>query len=229
MATFTGFPEETFAFLTELRANNAKPWLDAHRDDYEAQYLAPARAFVEDMGEMLLEVAPEVRFEPRVNGSIFRVNRDIRFSNDKTPYKDHLALWFWDGAERREATSGFYLRLLPDQVGIGVGAHRFDKDRLASYRELVVDATAGTALLAAVDSVERAGYMVHGEHYQRVPTGFDADGRAADLLRHRALFAGEDVPVPASVHDRRFLGWCLRRWEKMAPLHRWLVDHLQGS
>ena len=57
----------------------------------------------------LRSIAPDIHAEPRVNGSIFRINRDIRFSKDKTPYKDHLDLWFWEG-NRKGAVSGFFLQ-----------------------------------------------------------------------------------------------------------------------
>src|SRR3954447_12759897 len=88
--TFNGFPKETFAFLEGIAAHNEKAWFEDHRDLYEAGYVAPARAFVETLGPKLKKVSPTVQFEPKVNGSLSRINRDIRFSKDKRPYKDHL-------------------------------------------------------------------------------------------------------------------------------------------
>ena len=95
MTTFGGFPPETISFLRELRDHNRKDWFDAHRADYEAFWVAPARAFVVAAGEVLAELAPEVRAEPKVLGSIFRINRDARFARDRGPYKDHIDFWFW--------------------------------------------------------------------------------------------------------------------------------------
>ena len=60
-------------------------------------------------------------------GSIFRINRDTRFSADKRPYKDHLDFWFWHGV-RATAASGLFLRLTPDDVSIGAGTHDLQKD-----------------------------------------------------------------------------------------------------
>ena len=83
---FTGFPLETFRFLMELSANNAKPWFDAHRGDYERYYLKPALAFIEAIGPRLQrEVSADVQYEARVNGSLFRINRDVRFSTTRRP------------------------------------------------------------------------------------------------------------------------------------------------
>ena len=82
---------------------------------------------------------PGIATEARVNGSIFRINRDTRFSKDKTPYKDHLDFWFWEG-QRKTALSGLFLRIAPAAVTVGAGAHGFDPTRLARYRAAVADA-----------------------------------------------------------------------------------------
>jgi uncharacterized protein (DUF2461 family) len=77
---FTGFPEESTQFFTELKTNNNKAWFDAHKPDFEKYVLAPARDFVVALGERLRELSPDVVADPRVNKSIFRIYRDIRFS-----------------------------------------------------------------------------------------------------------------------------------------------------
>ncbi len=191
--------------------------------------MAPARAFVRAAGEALREIAPEIVAEPKVNGSIFRINRDTRFSTDKTPYKDHLDVWFWDGTDRKRAVSGFYLRVMPDGVGVGVGAHRFQPAQLSRYRELVVDPVAGVELRDAVTQVRSAGFAVEGEHYKRPPKDVEIpdDPVSERLLRHNALWTGQDLGQPKVLGQKRFVGWCMTRWTKQLALHRWLVDHLQ--
>ncbi len=227
MATFEGFPTQTLTFLRGLARNNDKAWFDAHRNDYERYWLEPAKEFVVAAGAALRKVAPDVRAEPKVNGSIFRVNRDIRFSPDKRPYKDHLDFWFWEG-ERKDAVSGFYLRITPRSVGIGVGAHGFDTQRLAAYRAAVVDPDSGSALAKVVSSIERKGYEVQGEHYKLTPRGFEpANATQERLLRHGALFAGVDEKPASDLHTAAFVGHAVAEWRRMSPLHRWLVDTLQ--
>lgn len=225
MAEFTGFPLETTEFLRQLSDNNSKAWFDEHRAAYDDHWVVPAKAFVVAAGAALQEIAP-VAAQPRVNGSIFRVNRDIRFSADKRPYKDYLDFWFWEG-ERRSAVSGFYLRITPDAVAIGIGAHRFDRDRLASYRAAVIDPLAGESLRAAVGAIEKTGFELKGEHYKTLPRGFAApDEFTGRMLRHNSLWIGEEEPAPKVLGSKRFVAWALTRWSKMAPLHRWLVDNV---
>ena len=122
------FPLQTQDFLRDLSAHNDREWFDAHRADYQAAYVEPAKAFVAAVAPELERIAPRVCAEPRVLGSIFRINRDTRFSRDKRPYKEHLDLWFWEG-ERRTARSGFYLRVTPELVGIGAGANHLSRRR----------------------------------------------------------------------------------------------------
>jgi uncharacterized protein (TIGR02453 family) len=85
---FSGFPREALGFLRNLSASNSKTWFNTNRDDCESYWVEPAKAFVKAVGEELSAIAPAVEAQPRVNGSIFRINRDVRFSKDKTPYKE---------------------------------------------------------------------------------------------------------------------------------------------
>ena len=66
---------------------------------------------------------PDVKFEPNVNGSLQRVNRDIRFSNDKRPYKESLNVWFWHGDNKGWDTPGFWFSVSAKEVYLGVGMH----------------------------------------------------------------------------------------------------------
>ena len=82
---FSGFPTETIDFLADLRANNSKEWFDGNRKRYDEHYIGAAKEFVVAAGEALTELVPDIVAEPKVNGSIFKINRDVRFSKDKTP------------------------------------------------------------------------------------------------------------------------------------------------
>ena len=162
-----------------------------------------------------------------MNGSIFRINRDVRFSKDKRPYKNHLDFWFYEG-ERKQAVSGFYLRLTPTSIGIGAGAHGFPKDRLDEFRAAVVDTKTGRALSRAANAVEAAGWEVKGSHYKQLPRGFEpSNGAQERFLRYASLWTGDDEPHPKSLHSKRFVTYCANRWAKSAPIHHWLVDTLQ--
>ena len=177
------------------------------------------------MAPGLAELVPGIRAEARVLGSIFRINRDSRFSPDKRPYKDHLDFWFWEG-DRKAAVSGLFLRIAPDEVIVGAGAHGFPRDRLARYRVAVADGTTGGELAGLVERLEAAGYDVGDETYKRTPPGFAADGDRERLLRHSALRAAATMP-PGVATSSDLVPVLLGHWDALAPLHRWLVAHVQ--
>lgn len=219
----SGFSTSTVSFLKGLGADNSKTWFDAHRDDYDTHYIAPAKAFIEAVAGPLKKIAPRVQAEPRVNGSIFRINRDIRFSKDKTPYKDHLDLWFWEG-DRKTALSSFFFRLTARTLILGVGNHGFDKQRLEAFRAAVSDTRTGTQLAAIAGALESAGFNIGGDHYARVPRGCTAhDAVTERFLKHNALWVSQETGHPAELLNDDFADYCAARWRKMASLHRWLM------
>jgi uncharacterized protein (TIGR02453 family) len=228
MTAFGGFPPATIRFLRELRDNNRKDWFDAHRADYEAFWVAPAKAFVVAAGQQLAELAPGIRAEPRVLGSILRINRDTRFSRDPSPYKDHLDFWFWEG-DRRRAVSGFFARLTPERLGAGAGCHGLDPERLARFRQAVADPATGAELAGIAQRLEAAGYQLSGAALKRPPAGVAADGPARRFLLHKALFVHHDEPADERVQTAAVLSECMRHWRALAPLHRWLTENVQAT
>lgn len=223
---FSGFPPEGPAFLGELARENSKPWFDANRAGWDDALVAPAKAFVAEAGARVQEFAPEVIADPRINGSIMRINRDVRFSADKTPYKDHLDLMFWAGEARGHALSVFFFRLTVDRLILGAGSHAFTKDTLERYRNVVADKKHGAKLVALVAELATAGHEIGGEHYKRLPRGYEVTAEREPLIRHNALWASRDEPHPPLLSSPGFIDYCVDYWQQVAPLHRWIVDTL---
>lgn len=218
---------ETIHFLHHLGENNAKPWFDAHRGEYENHFLAPAYNLVTSLGPRLRDMAPAVNFEARVNGSIFRINRDVRFSKDKTPYKNHMDLWFWMGERKGWGTPNFFFRLTPETLVLGVGIHRLEKPALQRLREAMVAELPGTELGALLNTITKAGpYEIGGKTRKTVPRGFDPDHPRADLLLHDGLTAALEEPIPAAAFSSGFTDYCMEHYRALWPLNRWLVQHM---
>jgi uncharacterized protein (TIGR02453 family) len=108
MSKFRGYPRELITFFDQLKRNNTKEWFTEHKKDYEAYVKQPSEGFVLAMGAKLKAISPGIHAIPKVNQSLFRLNRDTRFSKDKTPYKTNLGIWFWEGGRKRMECSGFY-------------------------------------------------------------------------------------------------------------------------
>jgi uncharacterized protein (TIGR02453 family) len=223
---FEGFPQQTLDFLTELARNNNRDWFEAHKEDYRLHVLAPTRDFVVALGERLKELSPGIRYDPRANGgSILRIYRDLRFSADKTPYNPNVRVGFWEGEGKRMENPSFLARIEPTGVSLYAGIHVFPKPTLKAYREAVVDETLGAELEAAMAAVRKVGdYTLGGEHYKRVPRGYEAEHPRADLLRYNGLWAHTTEPLDAAlITTPRLAEACFEQCRNMEPLHRWLV------
>ena len=219
---FAGFPKDTPKFLADLSKHNDRVWFEAHRQRYEDSYLAPAEEFVLAMGEKLRTLSKDVRYEPKINGSISRINRDIRFAKDKRPYKDHLDLWFWQGKDRK-SPAGYWFSLTAKELHLGAGAYMFPPDLLERYRAAIVDDKKGKQFASMIKTIEKAGYDVGGSAYKRVPSGYDKDHPRGDLLKHTGLYVGRSERIPAVTFTSRFPAYCLAHWKKMAPVEDWLA------
>jgi uncharacterized protein (TIGR02453 family) len=224
MTSFSGFDPAALDFLRDLRDHNDRAWFEAHRADYEERLLLPARELVIALGERLAAIAPGIRADPRVNGSILRINRDTRFSNDKRPYKTHLDLWLWEGDGPSRGCSGFFLRIEADSVGYGAGMHHFEKDTLAAYRGAVDDPRRGAALTRAVKQATASGAQVGRERWKRVPAPYAADHPRAEYLRYGGMVAGTREEIPAELFTATFPAWCVERFRTLRPLQKWVAQ-----
>jgi uncharacterized protein (TIGR02453 family) len=221
---FSGFSRDTVRFFEELKENNNKVWFESHRDLYEDAVMAPARSFIETMGVRLRTIAPKLLAVPKVNKSLFRLNRDTRFSLDPTPYKTNLGIIFWEGTRPRMECPGFYFHLEPPEAYLGGGYYYFGDRALVRYRKAVTDPKLGQELAAITAEIRtRKGWEIGGSHYKRVPRGFDATHPNAELLKHHGLYAGWGGKVPKEFYGPGLIEFCFEKYAKILPLHRWLM------
>lgn len=228
MSGFNGFPREFFAFFEKLKKNNSKEWFESNRDDYETSVLHPSREFVSEMGKKLRRIAPDINAIPQINKSLFKINKDIRFSKDKSPYKTYMGIWMWEGNRKRMESSGFYLHAEDSTILIGVGVKMFPKPILDRYRQAVVDKKLGGELKKAVHKISDQGYLVDGKHYKQVPRGYDADHPNAKFLRYNGLTARIEESVPDEFFSDALIDYAYTHYRNMLPLHKWLKKLLDG-
>ena len=225
--SFTGFSKNTIIFFEKLRENNNRNWFEQHRDMYESSILEPSRAFVLAMGARLRTIVPRIMAIPRVNKSLFRINRDTRFSQDKSPYKTNLGLYFWEGMRSRLECPGFYFHLEPPKMMLGCGFYVFPDRYLDRYRRAVVDPKKGKEIAGIIEKTAgMKGWTIGGKHYKRVPPGFNPSHPNAQLLQHKGLYFGQETDVPQEFFSSRLVEYCFENYARFGPLHKWLVKVL---
>lgn len=220
---FTGFPAEGLRFLRTL-GNKDKAWFDANRRVYDDAVVAPTKAFVVALGDRLAEdLSPDIVAQPKTNGSIAPINNDLRFNPDRSPYKDHLLLKFWEGADKKTAPT-LWVRISADDVGFATGAPVQSVER---WRELVADDETGGELAGALRRLGQGRELdIAGPELKRVPKPYDEEHPRADLLRIKGgIQARWPEPTPKTITSARFVDFCARRLVACGEVHRWFVQH----
>ena len=221
---FEGFSNKTTKFFKDLKKNNTKKWFEAHKQDYETFVMLPSKAFVITMRDKLKKYVPDIVAVPKINRSLFRINRDTRFSPDKSPYKTNMGIFFWEGSRPRMECPGFYFHLEPNKLLMGVGLYMFPKYLFDTYRKSVVHPKYGNELAEIVTKIQKKkGYQVGGKHYKRVPAGFDPSHPNADLLLHNGFHAGIESSIPEEFYSQKLINYCWKKFQPLLPLHSWLV------
>jgi uncharacterized protein (TIGR02453 family) len=223
--SFSGFPESGLQFLRGLSRNNDRDWFESHRSVYDAEMVPAMLSWCSDLAARLADAMPRLIFVPRVGGSLYRLNRDIRFSRDKRPYKTHVAALLWEGGEKHDAPA-VYLHVSADEVIFGGGLYVFEEGRLDRFRKLLRDAAALERLREAVGEAEGHGLKAAGEKLLRVPRGFDPEGPQAELSKHKGLIVSKTVKPGPWLFSQEALDRSEAAARAYAPLHAWLRDEL---
>jgi len=225
---FSGFSRQTVDFFVQLARHNNREWFEQNRQLYDSQVVAPARRFVTAMGQKIKTLCDGIRAEPRVNGSLFRIYRDMRFSADKSPYKTNLGIYFWEGNKPRLESSGFYFHLEPPRMLLGGGVYIFSPPQLHRFRTAAVDPESGQELREILDGiVGLKNYQLGGKHFRRIPAGYDPHHPNSDLLLHNGLWIGNETAIPKAFFSADLVDYCWEKFHPLAPLHQWLVAILR--
>jgi uncharacterized protein (TIGR02453 family) len=184
---------------------------------------APMAAVVEQLAVDFRGFAPELVASPKL--SIYRVYRDTRFSENKTPYKTHIAAIFaWRGLPRHEG-AGVYFHVAPDEVWIGGGMYHPQSAQLHAVREHIADNVRRLRAIVEAPAFRKMFGALEGERLQRVPRGFAKDHPAADFLKYRQFLAGVELPASAA-SDPKFYGRLIQVFRLVVPLARFLNEPL---
>ena len=179
------FTKATFTFLDELAANNNREWFEEDRPRYELLVRSPALEYIEQMVPVLEKIAPNFRADARkVGGSLMRVNRDTRFSNDKTPYKTNIGIQFRHAQCKDVHAPGFYVHIATDECFLAAGCWHPEPEARGKIRDLIVEDT--DQWIAARDQKRfTRRWALSGDRLNRPPRGYDAAHLALDDLKRK--------------------------------------------
>jgi uncharacterized protein (TIGR02453 family) len=208
---FSGWPVEALTFYEQLEADNTRTFWLANKRVYET-------AVREPMELLLAELDAEQGYGA---SKIFRPNRDVRFSADKSPYKTNVAATM---------DAGPYVSLSADGLSAGRGYYMMAKDQLVAYREAVADESSGPALEAICTAARQAGLEVTArDSLKTAPRGYPKDHPRIELLRHKGLIAWRQWPPTKWLHTKAVKQRIVDFTEQSQPLVDWLDTHVGPS
>ena len=186
----TYFTEPTFKFLRGLARHNSREWFLAHKTGYDAHVRAPFQRLLTDLQPALAGASEHYRADPKpVGGSLFRIQRDTRFANDKTPYKPWQGARLFHARGRQVEAPSFYIHLQPGNCFVGAGLWHPQGETLRRVRHFIVDNPGSWQAAAHAPAFRRRYDLDEDEMLVRPPRGFPADFAFIDDLRHKNFVA----------------------------------------
>ncbi len=210
--TEQGIPADAVAFFDELGRENTKAWWQANTDRWQASVREPMEALLD---------ALEDEFGP---AHLFRPYRDVRFSADKSPYKDH------QGALVTAVEGmGWYVQVGADGLMTGGGYYPAGRDQLARYRAAVDAPASGAELEGLVEDLRTAGFEPRGGQVATRPRGVPKDHPRLELMRYTNLTAAREHGEPAWMATPEVVERVAEDWRATRPLVEWLTEHVGAS
>lgn len=198
---FEGFPNEAFDFFAQLALHNERAWLQEHKDVYEFACRAPMLLLITELGGDIAK------------SHLTRINRDIRFSRDKSPYRTYIAT----------GVKGNYIHLSATGVYVGTGLYKPEPKVLARFRDAIDDKTSGPRLEKIVKAIRAKGYEVEThERLKSVPRGYAPDHPRIELLRMKDIFGGKTFPREPWLSTRKALERIKKTIDDILPLRDWV-------
>ncbi len=204
-----GIPADAVAFFDELGRDNTKDWWQANKSRWQASVREPMEALLD---------ALEDEFGP---AHLFRPYRDVRFSADKTPYKNHQGALVGP-----VAGVGWYVQVNADGIITGGGYYPTGRDQLARLRAAVDAPASGTDLQRIVDSLVAAGFEPHGAQVATRPRGVPKDHPRLELMRYTSLVVTREHGEPAWMSTPEVVDRVAADWRTIRPFVEWLTEHV---
>ncbi|MDR1075853.1 MAG: DUF2461 domain-containing protein [Xanthomonadaceae bacterium] len=182
----TYFTQASLKFLRGLARNNERSWFHTHKPEYEAHVRQPFQRLLADLQPDLAAISPHFRSDPKtVGGSLFRIHRDTRYTNDKSPYKPWQGARLYHERFRQTPAPSFYMHLQPGNSFVGGGVWHPEPEVQRRIRQFIFDNPGTWEKAARRPALLKKFEFETSEMLVRPPRGYPPDFEFIDDLRHR--------------------------------------------
>lgn len=224
---FKGFPKEMFDFLRKLKKNNNREWFQKNKNRYQEFVVTPMCAFITAIAPKLQQTSACFVADARPHGgSMFRIYRDTRFSNDKRPYKDNVGCQFRHTAGKDAHAPGYYVHLEPGKVFFGGGIWQPPNPVLEKIRFAIIDNPVSWSRIIQDKAFKKFFGGVQGDGLKKPPRGYSADHKFIEDLKRKSFFAMREGDE-ALAKSPKFLKEIEKSLRLSAPLMQFITDALE--
>jgi len=206
---------EGFKFLKGLEKHNDRDWFNERKAIYEAELKEPMLAIIRKVTDAMLDFAPS-HVRP-AEKSLFRIYRDTRFSNNKLPYKTHVAAWWSHTGMDKTSGAGYYFQVSPKGVVIAGGAYMPEKEQLAAIRNWLLENHAEFRKLLTKPAIKRTFTEFEGAALTRPPKGFPPEHPAIDLIKCKQWGLSATLPVETAL-EANFAATLAKHFKLLTPI-----------
>lgn len=217
------FTDAYVQFFTDLEKNNHKEWFQANKKVYENEVKKPFQQLVADLIVELQNIDPDIKMEPK--NAIFRINRDIRFSKDKTPYNTLMKAGFAKGG-RKSPYAGYYLGLSAEGLHVGGGMFMLKPDELKPIRQHIANNNDVFLKLINDSKFKNAFGDVKGERIKRIPTDFVEAHEKNPYIANKQFYYMADPTDQKIISSDKLLPEIVKHFQLITPLNQFLKKAL---
>ena len=219
------FTKDFIDFFKELEKNNSKVWFDENRKRYETSVKKPFYAFTDEMIGRINANDPDVNIMAK--DAVMRVNRDIRFSKDKTPYNTTYGAMISKSGRKDKSDPGIYIQFSAKKIALYGGCYMPDKDGLLNIRNTIAqDPKAFTALVNHKKFKEVYGEIL-GDKHKRIPKEFVETAEKVPLIANKQFYYGTDLDSKL-ITDDSLPEKIMDCWKAAEPMMNFLKKALKG-
>ena len=211
--------QEYILFFEKLASNNHKEWFDENRKRYEEHVRKPFIELVQSLIPALMEIEPSIL--PDAKKALFRINRDIRFSKDKTPYNTMMKAGLSPGGKKSELP-GFYLGIGADNVHLGGGLYQLDKNALKNVRTLIAGHTDEFLDIINASSFKKHFGELKGDQNKRIDAEFHPVIEQTSHILNKQFYAMATLPTSQFINESNQVEALMGYYRAVQPLHSFL-------
>ncbi len=216
---FKGFDPEMIPFFLDLRFHNDKAFMDSNRDRYQRHVREPFCDFITELGQMLLPLIPDLEVRP--NKCLSRINRDTRFSRDKSPYRDHLWVAFRKAGVNKDGMPFYWFEISPESVSWGMGVWGENRPLFDHLRRQIIGDPGRFRRL--LSQAGEAGCVMGGSAWKKMTPPEELPEELRELYLRRTLFFEKTGIDPDRIYGPKIVTDVYEDYRRLSPFYHALI------